>query len=369
MGQLTDRFLIMLVDDEQTNIDLFATILEDAGYRTIGATTADGALKLLESNKPDLIISDISMPEMSGFEFYEKVQKIPELRTVPFIFLTALSDRRHMIEGKELGVDDYLTKPVDIDELVTTVRGKLRRAASLRSAMQDEFETLKSQILATLSHELNTPLTSIIGFSEIISSDASKITTEELKEFAELIHHGGDRLKNLVDDFLEAVQIDSGQIESYYKSNKGEFSLSNVLKSLYDEYYPLAVQNSLKLEFAISDDLIGFGSETLTRDMLGRIISNAIKFTSSGVISIEAKRENDCTRIVIQDTGVGIPESEIDRVFEKFYQVEKERQQQQGAGLGLYIAKKIAEISNFKFTLKSTVNVGTTVIVEIPVRG
>lgn len=369
MGQFTEKFLIMLVDDEQTNLDLFATILEDAGYRTISATTAATALKLLETNKPDLIISDVSMPEMSGFEFYEKVQKIPELRTVPFIFLTALSDRRHMIEGKELGVDDYLTKPVDIDELVTTVRGKLKRAASLRSAMQDEFETLKSQILATLSHELNTPLTSIIGFSEIISSDASKITTEELKEFAELIHHGGDRLKNLVDDFLEAVQIDSGQIESYYATNKGSFNLSKVLKSLYDEYYPLASQKSLKFQFSIPDEITGFGSETLTRDMLGRIISNAVKFTSSGGISIEAKAEDGYARVVIHDTGVGIPESEINRVFEKFYQVEKERQQQQGAGLGLYIAKKIAEISNFKLVLKSTINVGTTVIVEIPLRG
>lgn len=122
--------LILLVDDEQANLELFSAILEDEGYRTLSAKHAALALQLLESNKPDLIISDIYMPEMGGFEFYEKVQGISELRSIPFIFLSALSDRAHVREGKELGADDYLTKPFSPRELVLRVHAMLRRGRS-----------------------------------------------------------------------------------------------------------------------------------------------------------------------------------------------------------------------------------------------
>ncbi len=365
---MPESSLILLVDDEQANLELFSTILEDEGYRTLSARDASLALKLLETEKPDLIISDIYMPEMGGFEFYEKVQGIPELRSVPFIFLSALSDRAHVREGKELGADDYLTKPIDIDELVTTVRGKLKRAASMRSAMQNEFNALKEQILSTLSHELNTPLTYIIGFSEIISSAASSITTNELKEFADLIHHGGGRLKNLVDDFLITIQIDSGQTASYYDNDKKEFDLSQSLKTVVEEYKPLAAEKGLAFDANISKPLPVMASDTLIRDIVGRLLSNAIKFTAAGAVSISASSDSDRVRLEVTDTGVGIPESEMGKIREKFYQVNKDKQQQQGAGLGLYIAANLAEINRCTLDITSTENSGTRVTLLIPAR-
>jgi len=363
---MPDSALILLVDDEQANLELFSAILEDEGYHVLTATNVANALMLLETNKPDLIISDIYMPDTGGFEFYEKVQGMPELRSVPFIFLSALADRAHVREGKELGADDYLTKPIDIDELVTTVRGKLKRAASLRSAMRNEFDTLKEQILATLSHELNTPLTYIIGFSEIISSGASQISTNELKEFAELIRHGGGRLKNLVDDFLETVEIDSGQTKKYYENNKKQFNLHDSISSLAKEYSPLAAENSVGFRVDSSDDLQVFACETLVRDMIGRFISNAVKFTQKGTISLTASAKQDSVVVEVMDTGVGFSEHELPRVFEKFYQVNKDKQQQQGAGLGLYVANKIATINNCKLTISSVEGIGTKVTIEIP---
>ena len=365
---MSEAALILLVDDEQANLELFSAILEDEGYRTISAKSAAEALELLGSNKPDLIISDIYMPEMGGFEFYERVQGVAELRSIPFIFLSALADRAHVREGKELGADDYLTKPIDIDELVTTVRGKLKRAASLRSAMENEFETLKGQILSTLSHELNTPLTYIIGFSEIISSGASQITTNELKEFADLIHHGGGRLKNLVDDFLETVQIDSGQTQKYYDKDKRQFNLTKSLSSLQKEYSTTASEKKLEFELKADSELPVVASETLIRDILNRLLSNAIKFTQNGIVTLSASSEGEYVHVEVTDTGIGFPKEEMPRVFEKFYQFNKDKQQQQGAGLGLYIAKNLAEINHCELSITSTEDVGTKVTLNIPTR-
>ncbi len=358
----------MLVDDEQANLELFAAILEEEGYRTLSSNNAAVALKLLETNKPDLIISDIYMPEMGGFEFYEKVQSIPEIRSVPFIFLSALSDRAHVREGKELGADDYLTKPIDIDELVTTVRGKLKRAASMRSAMQSEFDALKEQVLSTLSHELNTPLTYIIGFSEIISGGASSITTDELKEFATLIHHGGGRLKNLVDDFLITVQIDSGHTQKYFETDRREFDLTKLMAQLRSEFEPQASEKGIAFNLKGDGPLRVFASESLVRDIVGRLLSNAVKFTSTGSVSLSASAEGEYVRLDVVDTGVGFPEAELPRVCDKFYQVNKEVQQQQGAGLGLYIAKNLANINRCKFEISSSENSGTKVTLHIPTR-
>ncbi len=363
---MPDSPLVLLVDDEQANLELFSAILEEEGYRILSAKNAALALQLLEKNKPDLIISDIYMPEMGGFEFYEKVQGVAELRSIPFIFLSALSDRAHVREGKELGADDYLTKPIDIDELVTTVRGKLKRAASMRSAMQSEFEALKEQVLATLSHELNTPLTYIIGFSEIISSAASSITTDELKEFADLIHHGGGRLKNLVDDFLITVQIDSGQTKSYYETDRRQFDLAKSIDLLRNEYAPVASEKGLEFIVKTEKELPVVGSETLIRDIIGRLLSNALKFTPKGSVTLTAASGSDVVRLEVSDTGVGFPPQELPRVCDRFYQVNKDKQQQQGAGLGLYIAKNLADINRSKLEISSSENAGTKVTLLIP---
>lgn len=281
---MPDKSLILLVNDEDENLELFSTILVDAGYDVVTASSVSQAFEHLKSHKPELIISDIYMPEIGGFEFYDRVQKIEEMKAVPFIFLSALSDRQHVNEGKELGADDYLTKPIDIDELVTTVRGKLKRAASRRDAVQSEFKILREQILSTLTHELNTPLTYIIGFSEIISSSASQISTSELKEFADLIRQGGDRLKDLVDNFLEAIQIDSGRTAEFYEKDKREFNLAKSLKTPWDEYSKLASEKNIGFEAHIQNDLQVMASETLIRDIIDKLLSNAVKFTQSGKV-------------------------------------------------------------------------------------
>jgi two-component system sensor histidine kinase/response regulator len=364
---MAEPSLILLVDDEQVNLDLFSAILQEEGYRILNASSAGEALQLLQDERPDLIISDIHMPDMGGFEFYEKVQENQTFRSVPFIFLTALADRQHLHAGKEMGADDYLTKPIDIDELVTTVRGKLKRAASRRSAVESEFNALKEQILATLSHEMRTPLTSIIGFSEIISRSDSQIAKSELKEFARLILQGGDRLKSLVDDFLETIQIDAGKTAEFYLESKKAFDVSKAVSLVAREYCSMAEQKGIQFHSRVSEGLKAEASETLVCDIVRRLLSNAIKFTSHGKVIVSASSNGDHVRVEIADTGCGIPKSELPRVCEKFYQANKAKHQQQGAGLGLYIASNLAKINRCKFDISSTEGVGSKVTLNIPV--
>jgi two-component system, sensor histidine kinase and response regulator len=361
--------VILVVDDEPLILDMVQEILNMEGFKTMLANSSEEALDLLDSGKrPNLIVSDINMPGKNGFEFYQEVQKRATLNIIPFIFLSALYDQPNVWYGKELGVDDYLMKPFTREELVASIKGKLKRAGRIAASMDEELSNIKSKILQMLSHEFRTPLTTIIGFSSVLSDDSTSLSTDELKTFMELIKKGGDRLQNLVEDFLESVSFETGEMGKLYNSLKQSFQLEIILNEINSTLEEEYKQKSLTFELNIPDSLPQvYGCSTQLQNLLKRILQNAIKFSNdNGKVIINVEADDKYYKIAIQDFGLGIAKDEIPRIYDKFYQVLRDKYEQQGSGLGLYIAKKLAEVNKCEILCESVLDQGSKFTVLVP---
>ena len=364
-----NSFLILVVDDEEVNLDIIDDCLTPAGYKTILVNHAVKAVDILKTGlKPDLIISDLNMPDMNGFQFYEEVQKLTSLDLVPFVFLTSMYDEEYIRYGKELGADDYLKKPFKNPDLLSCIRGKLRRAKKVTSVVNTELDKMKENILQMLSHELRTPVTSLVGYAEILGNDEIQLSTDELKEFADMIKEGGDRIKNLTEDFFESLSIDTGDVIKTYNSLKKTFELLPCIDLVLAEKEVDLRTKKITIIRNFEEDIpLVFACSAQIINILRRIIDNAIKFSDKDKqITITLKKENNFIHCRITNQGRGIPSAEIPKIYNKFYQVDRNKHEQQGSGLGLYIAKRLADVNKCNIYCESILDKDTTFILCIP---
>src|SRR3954451_9401219 len=181
---------ILVVEDDAALLDGLRDILELAGYEVWTGRNGYEGLAVLEQRVPDLIVSDINMPRMDGYQFYSQVRARPDWISLPFIFLTAKSEKVDIRQGKMLGADDYIPKPCEEADLIVAVQAKLNRSAQLGAAHNRQVADLKRTILPTLNHECRTPLTYITTYADMLGED--KISTDERKEFMRGIQAGSD---------------------------------------------------------------------------------------------------------------------------------------------------------------------------------
>ncbi len=360
---------ILVVDDEEQILDWLQGMLSIEGYQVLTASSAFQALELLEKHHLDLIISDVNMPKMNGYEFYRRVKDQPRLQAIPFVFLSALCDTKDVIAGKELGADDYLSKPISAEELLATIKGKLKRAEQMRASVNTELTELKNQILQTLSHEFRTPLATIRGFSSILLDERIHYSPLELEEFLKIIKTGGDRLQRLVEDFLLTVSTETGEMQKYYEAQRCPTNLLELIEEATAKLTPAFQEKRVSLEKRLPE---GLPSVTVSpreiEEILERLLSNALKFTpSGGKVEVSAVREGQQVILKVSDSGIGIPPQEMPRIFDKFYQVDRVKMEQQGAGLGLYIAKQFAHINHCTLECESEVGKGSTFSLKIPI--
>lgn len=362
---------ILVVEDHQALLDAIQEILESNDYVFLSATNGLEALQVMEETRPDLIIADIMMPLMDGYAFYEAVRARSEWVTIPFIFLTAKSTKEDILKGKIVGVEDYITKPFEPQELLATVRARLARARAIREATAAEFDHLKQQIVTILGHELRTPLTYIHGYTALALEDIPTLSREALEEFLLAIKRGADRLTTLVEDLLLIVRLDAGQTLHEFRSlAQIRDDLGALVRRTVSRHEEQAVANSLTLDTDIAPDLPAVQlCEPLFADALDRLVDNAIKFShgKGKRVLVSARPANGWVEIAVQDWGIGIPENEIPHLFERFRQINRDKLEQQGVGLGLAIAKELIRLHGGEITVKSRVNEGSTFTIRLPV--
>jgi len=362
---------ILVVEDDAHMREGIQDILETHGYEVW--TAGDGAegLQTLETLVPDLILSDIAMPTMDGYAFYEAVRRNPRWALVPFIFLTARGERADIRQGKRLGVDDYLTKPFDTEDLLAAVEARLKRMAEVRAATETEKEALRKAILDALPHELRTPLTYIKGYTSLLLQDTALMTPEILHEALEAIRSGSDRIGSLVEDFVFLVTLDAGEVAATVKAAHETVDLRPILRTLVTDYQQRAAARQVTIELDLSSPLPFVEAyPPYIANALGRLLDNAIKFSKrdGGRVTIRAWAERGEVHVAIEDTGIGLPATEIPKIFERFYQVDRARMEQQGVGLGLPIALGIVEAHGGRIVVESQVGVGSTFTMILPAR-
>lgn len=367
-----DRPLIMVVEDDFALLEGIRELLELTEYRVVAASNGVEALALLNRHRPDLIVSDIMMPEMDGYEFHKNVRDRVELLTVPFIFLTARGEKVDIRRGKSLGADDYITKPFDDEDLLVAIEAKLARWQSLREKQDEEIADLKHKILLTLSHEFRTPLTYIINYAEILDLGDEDLSSEDFSEFMQGIRRGAIRLNTLVEDFLALVELQTGEaLQAYYYRRTRIEDPAAWLRIQAKLSETSAREAQLELVLDVPDDLPSFViDEAYISNAIRRLMDNAIKFSTekSKTIRFSAKEVNGEVLIQVEDEGVGISEDEIGNLFNIFHQIDRAKSEQQGTGSGLAIVKGIVEIHGGRIEVESQPAVGSTFKVYIPIQ-
>ena len=364
------RQRILIVDDHEPLLAAVQHVLEGADYTVMTATNGEEALLTMEEVHPDLIVADIMMPRMDGYALYEAVRARQEWVPIPFIFLTAKAEKRDVLKGKMLGVEDYITKPFDPQELLIAVQARLGRAQAIQEAAGAEFEQLKHQIINILSHELRTPLTYIQGYTTLALEDISSLSPEALQEFLEAIKHGGDRLTRLVEDLLLMIRLDTGQTRREFRMlAKVHSDLDAIVERTVHRYERQAAAEGVTLETATAPGLPPVKlCEPFFADALGRLLDNGIKFSrgESRRVIVSSRVTNGWVEVAVQDEGIGVAPSDLPRLFERFRQIDRERMEQQGTGLGLAIARALVRVHGGEIGVESKLGEGSTFAIRLP---
>jgi signal transduction histidine kinase len=366
---------LLVVEDDVHLLEGVQSVLEIEGYQVTIAENGAEALKLLndESLKPDLIVSDIMMPHMDGLTFLNEVRKDPRWVSIPFIFLTARGEKADIHQGKRLGVDDYIIKPFDTEDLLVAVEARLRRHEALHEAQTSAVSAVKRSILNVLNHEFRTPLTYIVAYADMLNQpDAQDLSGEELISFLNGVNSGAMRLRRLVENFIQLVELESGDAERTYAARKS--TVENV-----GEIFSLAVQqlhaglpdrpmNPILTEVAA--DLPRFEADAeFLRVALMQLIDNAVKFSPPmEPIHLGARAVDDEVLLSVTDRGRGISQAEKDRIWDMFYQINRPYYEDQGVGSGLAIVRGVARLHGGQVELDSELGKGSTFTLRLPIR-
>jgi signal transduction histidine kinase len=356
---------ILIVDDEPNNLDVLRNCLHETGLKVLVVESGEAALKRVNYIKPDIILLDVMMPGIDGFETCHRLKKMEAMKDTPIIFLTAKTELADKVKGLELGVD-YITKPFQQVEIqarinkhliISDLQKKLQAQNVQLKIAQEEADAAnraKSEFIANISHEIRTPMNAVLGFSELL---ASQIKDKQHKSYLNAIQTAGKTLLSLINDILDLSKIEAGRLEIHYES----INLLSICAELKQLFSLKMAEKNLEFLLKIDETLppILLLDENRVRQVLLNLMSNAIKFTESGYIKLcvhhlNRKDHHIDLILAVEDSGIGIPLDQQNGIFEPFKQQDGQRNcQYGGTGLGLAISKRLIEMMNGQITVES----------------
>lgn len=358
---------ILVVDDTLPNLELLSEMLKARGYRVRPVPSGDLALQAAKSNPPDLILLDVHMPEMDGYEVCEHLKADEQLQDIPVLFISGLSETTDKVRAFQVGGADYITKPFQFEEVEARVATHLELRRQRRELVQSyeqlqKLEALRDDLIHMIVHDLRTPLTNILCSLELIQE--VDYDRERTQEFVPVAVESGRTLVGMVDDMLDISKLEAGQMTLEIT----EFSVAEVIETALDSVRRLASQKGLELSTDVSPlDLRLHADEEKVRRALTNLLGNAVKFTYEGSVRVQARGEDGGVLISVTDTGEGLPEGDRERIFDKFSQVEARSEgHTTGTGLGLTFVKLAVEAHGGKVWVESELGKGSTFHVSLP---
>jgi two-component system, sensor histidine kinase and response regulator len=364
---------ILVVEDDRNLMQGIRDILELQEYSVLTANNGLDGLDIMQKRPapPDLIVSDIMMPGMNGYEFFEAVRNELRWTAIPFIFLTAKGEKADVRAGKSMGADDYVTKPFDAEDLLIAVDAKLRRRREIEMVNDSRITDVKRSILTILNHEFRTPLTYVVAYADMLNRDAADLSYDEIRTFLKGVNAGADRLRRLIENFILLVELETGEAQRTYGWRKQRVSnFKDLLSQALAAEGPYAAEKDVPLELAAdASDLPPVMADVeYLKAAVTRLIDNAIKFTDKAgcAVTLAAYAEDQAVCFSVSDQGRGIPSDELESIFEVFYQIDRERFEDQGAGAGLPIVKRIVEVHGGRIDVSSTPGQGSQFVIRLP---
>lgn len=348
---------LLVVDDVQDNLLLVRSILEDEGYLVTTTDNGQEALRIVDRTPPDLILLDVMMPEMDGYEVTKTIRSYTHLPFIPILLITAY-DRASAVKGLDLGADEFIRKPIEADELLARVRSLLRLKHTI--AERDHTAKQRQDLVSRLTHDLRTPLVAADRMLELLQDGALGEISIQVKEALQIMTRSNRNLLEMVNKLLDVYRYEAGN----KTINTQKIDLTPLIKEVIQELSPIAQTKSLVLENHLPDHPLPVQGDRLELiRVFNNLIGNALKFTDRGSVSIKNSTDPTHFHIDIQDTGIGIPPQEIPLIFQRFRQGNHHKQ---GSGLGLYLSHYIITAHQGQISVNSQPSQGTTFRVTLP---
>jgi len=349
---------VLVVDDSAFNVQLLVQALSDEGYETLVAYNGKQALEVAEEQRPDVILLDIMMPEMDGYEVCRRLKAHPELRSIPVIMVSGREMDKDVVQGLDAGAQDYITKPVHLPIVAARVRSAVRikvahdTIAEMNQRLDEarRFAEVasqsKSEFLANMSHEIRTPMTAILGFSEtLLDPELSEV---ERLEAVTTIRRNGQYLLQIINDILDLSKIEAGKL--------GIEKQACVLPGIIAEVGSLMRVRTDAKGLSFDVQYAGAVPETIhtdpvrLRQILINLVGNAIKFTERGGVRLVTRFVHDDPKLPriefdVVDTGIGMTPEQVTRLFQPFGQADSSTTRRfGGTGLGLHISRRLTDL-------------------------
>jgi len=344
---MENKTTILVVDDEPAIRMGLAAAIGKRGYHVITAENGDEGFLKAKENLPSLIISDVMMPAVNGFEMRQKMSADPQLASIPFIFLTARTAVEDRISGIRDGADDYITKPFVTDELLARIEALLRRVHAeqergreqIKSVALEEMNRLRKEVLQNFRHELRTPLGNVVMSLEMAVNNKYE-DPQSQTEFIRIALSSADRLESLISDIILLSDMDQNDLNRVRQAIDVEHHILSPIQKRLQRYSSKEINfvHDIKLNGDIKAPRREFSQA------LAHLADNAFKFSPEhGRVELTVRSgENGGAVITMQDEGVGIPVDLREKVFERFYQVSQgDQREYQGLGLGLTITRAV----------------------------
>jgi two-component system, sensor histidine kinase and response regulator len=347
---------ILVVDDTEDNLDLLEFALKRKPVHMLRASSGKECLQLAAQYHPDVILLDIQMPEMDGFETLKRLRASKKSADIPVIFLTARrKDASSIEQGLLLGAEEYLTKPIDTDELIVRTRSLVRL-----KKMEVELERTKADFMAMLIHDMRSPIGGISSILELLEEPLirGEVVQDVHKELLTSAEDATRRLLHLINDMLDLSKFEAGKMNL----NREYIHIGKIADKIMKQMHPQFKQKGIHTKLVMEDNLplISADSNKISQ-VFANILSNALKFTlSDGTVQIvmgkmqESTSAGECVWTAISNTGIGIIPDELPTIFERYKQgIASEIVQAKGTGLGLAICKLIVEAHGGSITAES----------------
>ena len=364
-------YKILIVDDVMSNVLLLKILLSNEKYQVCTANCGNACIEQAKAEKPDLILLDVMMPDISGFDAAQILKKSPETAHIPIIFLTALNNPNDLVHGFQVGASDFLTKPFNKEELVVRVFHQIKLVAATRIIEKQNAElratiSNRDKMYSVIAHDLRSPMASIrMVRNLVVTSMSADMVGPELFELLDKANRESEEVHDLLDNLLKWTKSQTGRLNVV----RQELDLNDIIPGVVDIFEMIALTKKIKLVYQGSNSpIVAVVDNDMLKTIVRNFLSNAIKFSpEESTVDISLSVEGDFAKISVHDHGVGIDQERLDSIFKKgdtTYGTGGE----EGSGLGLLLCADFARKNDGDVRVESVLGEGSTFSVLVPLK-
>lgn len=361
---------ILVIEDEQGLRSNICDMLQLEGFEVLQAPDGQVGLEIAFAHHPDIILCDLTMPNVNGYQFLTRLRAKTDFADIPVILITGRTERKYLRHGMELGADDFLTKPFSDRELLGAVNARLERQETLTYSNTVALEKARRAMVRMVTHELQTPLSSLMMVQKIIERQAGSISHDQMLDFIDSLRSGSQRLYHVVEQIVFMMQIENELLTTKVIERDGvETDLWDLMTASINQARNFAFRNR-------SGEIILNGRDDYAplyvyvpalKHALAELITNALNFSpEDSQIVISVWNADGQAWINMVDQGPGIPQKALDRAQQDFEQINRETGEQQGIGLGLWLSRRLVELHGGTMEINSVLDKGTQIVIGLP---